>query len=243
MFLNVGHMLQICGLANTDTVLSAAIVFMVMFISRFSIDEYANRFFADDVFHRVVYFIYTFGVFVMTLNIRGEVPGVEDSSEHTRMRYLIEKDSELGNCEVRTDYAVGFAAGFILTRAALVCLYSMVSYRDRKAAGQFWIYILRHGLSLIVMFALIFNANISFSNTLVVVGAVEIFCAVFLPFVLRLRAVEKYQWYMYTFPLDIYEVQSRLGVFMLMVLGESMIQLLTDSYNTNHTNKTYLFQG
>lgn len=238
MFINVGHVLDSCG-SNTDTVRSAFIVFMIMFISRYSIDEYSNRFFADDIFHRLVYFVYTFGVFIMTMNISSNIPGGDE--EHRR--HLMESQSEIGNCLVRSDYANGFAAGFIITRVSLVSLYSMVSYCDRRAAGQFWIYILRHGASLMAMVAFVLDPTASFSSSLMLVGLIELLCTTVVPRILRFRAIEKYNLYNYVFPLDIYEVQSRLGIFVMMVLGESMIQLLTDAYNTHHTNQTYLFQG
>ena len=237
MFINVGHVLEACG-SNKGTVSSSFIIFLIMYISRYSIDEYSNRFFADDVFHRLVYFIYTFGVFIMTMNISSET----DSDDDGHRRKLVHDTSELGNCVIAADYSHGFFAGFIVTRISLVSLYVMVCYSDERAREQFWVNIFRHGSSLLSM-AVMLHADISFSETLVCVGAIELFSTAVVPALLRIPGMERLLRYKYHYPLDIYEVQSRLGIFVMMVLGESMIQLLTASYNTNHTNETYLFQG
>ena len=237
MFINVGHLLQNCG-SNQETTSSAFIIFLIMFMSRYSIDEYSNRFFADDIFHRLVYFVYTFGVFVMTMNISSEVAGGHDDGH----RRLVENTSDLGNCEIHSDYSHGFFAGFIVTRLSLVALYSMISYYDKRGLQQFWIFIVRHGSSLIAMLVLVF-VHVSFSHSLKIVGVTELFCSMGIPLILRLPGLEGRGLYQYHYPLDIYEVQSRLGIFVMMVLGEAMIQQLTSSFNTHHTNESYLFQG
>lgn len=237
MFINVGHVLEACG-SNSDSVSSAFTIFLIMFISRYSIDEYSNRFFSDDVFHRLVYFLYTFGVFIMTLNISSE----DNASDGSGHRVLVESSSDLGNCNIHSDYSIGFFAGFIVTRISLVALYSMVCWVDGKASQQFWVNIFRHGASLIVMFILIF-VHVSFSSALAIVCVIETLATAAAPALLRIPGVDKVLKYHYYYPLDIYEVQSRLGIFVMMVLGESMIQQLTASYNTHHTGNTYKFQG
>lgn len=238
MFINVGHILEDCG-SNKETVISSFVIFLVMFISRYSIDEYSNRFFADDVFHRLVYFVYTFGVFVMTMNISSKI-AEEDGGDH---RMLVHSKSDLGNCEISSDYSQGFLAGLIVTRLSLMILYCMVCYYDKKGLDQFGVSIFRHAFSLLAIVFVMF-AGVSFSGALTIIGVVDALWAVGIPAIVRIPGIGLHCIsYTYHYPLDIYEVQSRLGIFVMMVLGESMIQLLTSSYNTNHSNEAYLFQG
>ena len=236
MFINVGHVLNACG-SNYQTASASFAIFLVMFISRFSIDEYANRFFGDDIFHRIVYYVYTFGVFIMTLNIVSED---FEKSDHRRLEVA---HSDLGNCEVRDDYATGFAAGFIITRASLVMLYAMISLYDKKAARQCWVYILRHGTSLVAMMALLIRNKTDFIDYVTTVCVIEAFFAIVLPFMLRYTWVQNFVHYEYNYPIDIYETQSRLGIFVMTVLGESIITLLTQSFDSDHTTDTYMFQS
>ena len=41
----------------------------VIFLTRLYIDDYCNRFYVNDLFHRVLYFLYAMTLFVLTLNV------------------------------------------------------------------------------------------------------------------------------------------------------------------------------
>ncbi len=41
----------------------------VLFLTRLYIDDYCNRFYVNDLFHRVLYFLYAMTLFVLTLNV------------------------------------------------------------------------------------------------------------------------------------------------------------------------------
>ncbi len=173
----------------------------------------------------------------MTMNINAVATG---SSPYGRLLYT---DYDLHNCEMAPEYVDGFAIGFIITRFSLVVLYSMVCYDNPKAQEQFLAVLIRNVLSLLAM-VLMFSQN-NFWATLLIVAVIEgighiaiptlyshsnsWFAATFLPL------------YKYNFPLDIYEVQHRLGLFIMMVLGEGIIQLLQSAYDTHHEGRTYHF--
>lgn len=231
MFMNVGYLIEYCG-DNPKVVEVSFMVFVTMFVSRLAIDEYSNRFFADDIFHRLVYYVYTFGVFVMTLNINYTI------SDHHRRLY----DSSFGDCIYVNEYWNGFAYGFLITRLSLILLYSMVCYNNKNAFNQFAIVVFRFSLSTIIVaiFLISQSEKLEVYNLAI---ALEVFFSM-LPkllgifkddFKLNVRTIPE------IYPLDMFEYQNRLGIFYMMVLGESIIQLLQRVYSVDHVEDTYYF--
>jgi len=109
-------------------------VFIICFTSRLSLDEYSNRFFANDIFHRVLYFLYTAGVFSMVINVMTGDP------ESTRHGLSAQENSghsvphEDGGLSVRGG---GFLIGFVFTRVSIFLLYLSIGYHNRFAWEQF----------------------------------------------------------------------------------------------------------
>jgi low temperature requirement protein LtrA len=252
MFINLGHVLEGCG-TGSDVTIMAFSIFLIMFNSRLAIDEYSNRFFADDIFHRVVYFVYTFGVLVMTMNI--VVPAYDSGSAHRLLRIEPGNDSDstpfnhsrslvaaVGNCKYVEDYWDGFMYGFVGTRLSLIALYSAVCLDNQKAKTQFITNVVKHSCSLVIGAVALFETA-GTPGYFFTAAIIEIFFSI-LPRALEIlkdmgflhvRRIKE------TYPLDVYEYQSRLGIFYMMVLGESMIQLLQRVYATHLEQRVYYF--
>ena len=108
-------------------------VFIICFTSRLSLDEYSNRFFANDIFHRVLYFLYTAGVFSMVINV---MTGDPASTRHglSSRENVHSVPHEDGGLSVRGG---GFLIGFVFTRVSIFLLYLSIGYHNRFAWEQF----------------------------------------------------------------------------------------------------------
>jgi len=121
IFAKLNHLIDNCNL-SLHTIAVVGSVFLVAFTSRLTIDEYSNRFYANDVFHRVVYLFYTAGIFCMGLNVT----------------YVATTELGLpgGQCGASI-FGLGFSSGFIITRLMIILLYASVCQGDKYAAAQF----------------------------------------------------------------------------------------------------------
>jgi hypothetical protein len=235
MFMSIGYILEYCGSQAEVTRMSFAL-FLILFDARLGIDEYSNRFFSDDVFHRVVYYIYTFGVFVMTYNVNYTYV------DHRRRRLEETSEYAIGDCPYVYQYWDGVAYGFFITRVSLIMLYTLVCYNNKEALEQFASYVIRYTVS-VVLIGISFNATRPY-DYYPAVALTEVLLHVLPYFVKMINDVFPaftipYMQLKIVYPLDIYEYQSRLGVFYLMTLGESMIQILSRVYNTDVTERCY----
>ncbi len=80
-----------------------SVYFCSMCLTRQAIDEYANRFYSHDLFHKIIYLVYTLGVFIQVLNINSHVDA--DGS------YV---------CSYESDFGLGFSVGFFITRISTI---------------------------------------------------------------------------------------------------------------------------
>ena len=234
MFMSIGYILEYCG-SQQEVIQMSFALFLILFDARLGIDEYSNRFFSDDVFHRVVYYIYTFGVFIMTYNVNYTYV------DHRR-RLAESSDYAIGDCPYVYQYWDGVAYGFFITRISLIILYTLVCYNNKEALEQFASYVIRYAVS-VILIGISFNATHPYEYY-PTVAFVEVFLHV-LPFIVTMISEKcpafkvPYMQMKTVYPLDIYEYQARLGVFYLMTLGESMIQILSRVYNTDVTDRCY----
>eukprot|EP01034_Spumella_vulgaris_P028115 gene28115-34924_t len=134
----------------------------------------------------------------------------------------------LGNCTFYHDYIYGFAAGFVFTRVAIVALYciSIRFSHNENNIKEYVIKMLPCLLSLCVMF---FAFGLWSPVILYPVAALVEFLANVVP-----ELVYKIRFKAHSEPL-----QARLGLYFMLVLGESMIGLLTVSPNAATPKKTY----
>ena len=243
MFINIADIIKACGPDSPQVIFITSNMFLVMFNARYSIDEFSNRFFSNDISNRLLYYFYIFGVFLMTFNIHGNDPNNTPASR----RELLFSTYDLGVCNIKHTYILGFTYGFVITRVALTTLYGVVCFSGEQARQQFSIVFFVNA-SVLIFFILSFaygDLRVSYmvAVTLETVGSMAIpllysygDTRICLPINNLFRSK-------YHFPVDIYEVQHRLGIFIMMVFGESIIQLCQDFYNIEYVNKTYVFNA
>ena len=112
--------MEYCSLSVHSFVFSAT-VFTVMFLTRQHLDEYCNRFYSDDIFHRLCYFFYVGAFFTMALN-------VNPTENHSHMDW---------KCKANL-YGSGFGVAYCMTRTIIAMLYGSVMYDEpNKAYEQF----------------------------------------------------------------------------------------------------------
>lgn len=225
----------------------------MMFMTRLYLDEYCGRFYVNDLFHRLIYFMYTMSMFVMALNIN-TVPTDGAASD------------ALCNANL---YGVGFGMAFLMSRFLMFLLYLSVIWADYKVAmTQFIGPCIRCCISFFIVASLVasdsaaensgqedeapfapaYRMNIYLAAIMIELGhsfIVHIF-----------KAVDKAGWTMdhlcgHTlwhilcgtehYNLDIESYQERIGAFLLMVLGEAVIGLLVPYFDVNDADETYKF--
>ena len=76
------------------------IIFTIMCLTRQAIDEYANRFYSHDMTHKVIYLVYTLGIFIQVLNINS--------------------DADSHHCTYHPQFGFGLSIGILVTRISLI---------------------------------------------------------------------------------------------------------------------------
>lgn len=128
-----------CGLAVMN-VLASAVMFLLFFMTRLSMDDYSNRFSANDYFNRVMYFVFTVGLFLMAQNAQAfKLSDVHVCSDH------------------KVYYFFGFCYGFLTTRFALITIYARLMLADAKAREQFTMVIIRFVLTSIIVIGILLS--------------------------------------------------------------------------------------
>ena len=236
LFSKLASVFSVCSLSKHTFELCTA-VFLITFVSRLSLDEYANRFFSNDVFHRVVFFAYTGGVFTMVINVEVDAAsGVTDNA-----------------CGLNI-HSLGFLIGFCLSRLAIFLLYSSMNFHNRYASEQFWGVLWKIGVEVFVVIV-VFLATHS-TQQLGDTGSVALLYFSFVVIEvlysigtivllanppagpsfsqLLLQVVTHY-------PVDVYLHQERLGGFIMMVLGEAVISVILPTFLSNAVSSFFAF--
>lgn len=257
-------------------------VFVIAFTSRLSLDEYSNRFFANDIFHRVLYFVYTGGVFCMVINIITFDPSL--------VHYIyVDGEQHMAPVEVSglNVHGGGFLIGFVATRVSIFLLYFSICWHNRYANEQFRGVLWTAAIETVAICALyIINTNDSFVQDGSVVGIYFLFVimeagySALVVFLLHLdrtgrlvlpttscasegmeeaaRACcclcvtnqgdksAKFSWrdvlvVKLYYPADVYLSQTRLGAFIMMVLGEAVISVIIPSFGSNQRDCFFAF--
>ena len=233
--------MEYCALSPHSFLFSAT-TFIVMFLTRQFIDEYVNRFFSNDLFHRLCYFVYVGAFFVMALNVNAK-------ANHSHMDY---------KCKANL-YGVGFGTGFCLTRAIMAVLYLGVMYDEpERAFEQFCGPLVRNVIVLTVVIILMFAEGQSNSignkgpfppaNRIYIYLIATILEFAYDAFHNAVLAYKKSGVEFHPvlvcleyYPLDLEVYQERLGAFIMLVLGESMICLLIPYFDVLFAAQTYTF--
>jgi hypothetical protein len=154
-FSNIAHVVMKCGVDDYSMFLWAGCIFTAIFNSRFLIDEYANIFFVNDYYHRVFYYFYCVGLFLMAFNVYTYDYETEYSDNESGHRRLLSDDLFVDpNC-LRYDnhFENEFSIGFVITRLSVLFMYIRASLRDKKCKEQFQVivFILIFSVTLIVV--------------------------------------------------------------------------------------------
>jgi low temperature requirement protein LtrA len=235
------QVMEYCAL-SAHTFLFASIVFTVMFLTRQHLDEYCNRFYANDLFHRLCYFFYVGAFFVMALN-------VNSWPNHSHLDWKCASNL----------YGVGFGVAYCMTRGIMCMLYLGVMYDEpEKAVEQFTGPLVRNILVITITVILMFCETQAMSvgnkgpfppaNRMYIYliatfleWGYDVFHNVVLAF--KKTGVDVHPVFVCLeyYPLNLVVYQERLGAFIMLVLGESMICLLVPYFDMAFASQTYSF--
>jgi hypothetical protein len=103
----LGSLLETCH-HSVFTYFKVSVLFWIMCMSRQAIDEYANRFYVHDLAHKLLYFVFSCGIFVQIMNINTSSAAYkeEHGTEHS--------------CHYESAFGSGIAVGVLITRLSLL---------------------------------------------------------------------------------------------------------------------------
>ena len=224
------------SLLFTSTVIS------VLYVTRLMLDDYCNRFYANDIFHRLIYFAYFLCMFVMVMNI---------TVQQTNGRH----DDELCAANI---YGVGFGFAFIATRIMMVILLVLVIASDKthNAAQQLTGQVVRSLISAFIAMVLvgaddeidIFPSRDKYIIYMTIV-AIEVSYSAYhhlsMGFAGIVRDIEclkscgSYLVAAEVYPLDVELFQDRVGAFIMVILGQAIMVLLTPYFDEHQAIHAY----
>jgi len=230
---------------SLHTIMFCNTILAVMFITRLHIDDYCNRFYVNDVFHRILYFIYAMTMFVFGLNVNV----LNTAGAH---------DDILCAANI---YGYGFGMAFFTSRIIIIMLYGSVITSDETglAKTQFALEIVRSALSAFISVCLTTAVNevrlfeATYRMNIYLVCCFLEFCfhaghSIALSYKSSLldQPNRSYLWkYIVAeeaYPLDIEVYEERMGAFIMLVLGEVMITTLVQYRDpTIDQGETYKF--
>ena len=239
------HVMERCAI-SFHSLSFVSIVLLIAFQTRLFFDEYCGRFYSNDLFHRLLYFSYTLCTFVLTINVNAKPEAQGSDSDAACMANI---------------YGPGIPMAFCISRAILLVFYISLVRVDRNCFYQFIGPAIRSSLSLLVTVILVtYDANgtgggsfkpeyrmyiylgasmIEFSHTVMTyIG--KAFDKKGITFGISpkvwkgLISVEFYL-------LDQEAYRERLGAFLMMVLGESIIGLCLPYFDVRAAGETYKF--
>ena len=202
-----------------------AVVFFVTFFYRLNLDSYSNRFASDDVCSRILYFAYSWGVSLMTMNIQ-TTSEYEDACPHMGFNTR------------------GFLVGYLGSRISILVIAGVIMYYNKKSRPQFAYDFILSSVIIIIGF---FNFFTGIDRTLYykiilpieILASVVVFGRYLRPLLLGALGITAEGNEYYIFPLNVLVMQRRLCIFIMMVLGEGIIQLLTPTLNQDHLVRCY----
>jgi len=246
------HMLQICNpslsLSSFKVIGLAFSIFNIFFVMRQDFDEYMSMFANDDWFTQAVYFLYQYSLLIMNMNsdmMLQVVPGSQnpctDIDDDNALNLCIKQLAYKSDvtCVVSPDILSNFTYGFFGSRILLVLLYFFVIYRDQsgKVIHQFiGRTVIFTSSSCLLLFGTAVTKNTEHLSTLLfAVSAMEM---------LGVLLFESISWLKLPYNrvsihLDYEPIFHRLGMFILLVLGESVIIMLSLSSSVMMTKNDF----
>jgi len=253
MLAKLSHFVMYCnpGLSaeTFNVIIICFAIFNILFVGRLALDEYCNRFEENDIFHQILWFVYTYGSLLMVMNADVEIQGGaphrmlnlnEDVGMMSRMlgggggAAAADDNPAPVMCVVNKTLFLGFSYGFYLTRGVIIMLYLGIMWSDKsgKSSHQFMPKVLTFALSSII-FGIGSAANnpVDLGYMLLVVSLFEVIAAIVIGFMawLRMSCMGFY------YPLFYEGAQERLGAFILLVVGESIITMINTVVSDTNT--------
>lgn len=211
---------------SSHTMTFQCVMFISMFMTRLHMDDYVNRFYSNDVFHRFFYFVYIMAFFIMALNVN-----IADS-DHTHSD---------ARCDANL-YSYGYGIGFLLSRLSLLVMYLSVMMEDKRAFEQFFSCVARTALSmfLVIIFLWYEQQQLTQGEKGAFVPEYRMYIYLVACFVewgamslhYLLLGLKRAGYNIHPiflgieyFPINVETYQERFGAFILMVLGEAIIMI------------------
>ncbi len=238
--IKLGDGLHYCGL-HPQEITFVSFEFLIIFSTRYMIDEFMWHFYLDDLWNQMLFFTFILGVFLMTKMVSYSL------DEHTY------------ECSLSEFHMSLYMVGLLITRVVLTVFWIVELYFDVNARDLYYMYPVRNIISILLCILSMALPSIyddfDLNNTYIIMGAVvlvEYYFHFFKAFhkkplldlneywpLSRLNIASPDHTVEQLFECDeeLEAVQNRLGVFILIVLGESMIQLLIPSFDLGHKDQ------
>jgi low temperature requirement protein LtrA len=253
-FSKLSHLLLECEITS-DLLVYCFCYNLFFYLGRFSIDEYSIRFYQDDIFHRLLYFLYTIGVLVMVMNIDQEKTAIHSGDDHAYYYHQL-STSNLSNsesteentfhCKLNNFFYTGVTYGYCITKLSIVGLYCGLIWLDKsnKILEQFGFRCLTLILSsLLFLFGDFIITDVAMKIYLLIgVAVVELsnYFGISLFFYLKANNYVTTKWMTFHYPIGYLEAQEKTGVFILIVIGEAIITLVTPTWEKGIASDVYL---
>jgi hypothetical protein len=234
---NVSIILTSCEL-NARTIAVVFAVTTALYKFRLMIDEYSIRFYQDDLFHRTLFFIYIMGIYFMGANISNLYNSGTIVSAH---RLLAGDAGDRAHCYIDHHYYNPFAIGFVMCNVSILIIYCVAFFHDAsgKVTEQYFYRAMLLFTSMVIM-AVSMHGFGEETQIALLVAAPEIELAVPILVVF----CRKYLHYTGTIGINNYPVnylisQERLGIYILLFLGEGVI--LSMEQALDHSDYNYIY--
>ena len=238
--IKLGDGLHYCGL-HAQEITFVSFEFLIIFSTRYMIDEFMWHFYLDDLWNQMLFFTFILGVFLMT----------------KMMSYSLDEDTY--ECSLSEFHMSLYMVGLLITRVVLSVFWIVELYFDVNARDLYYMYPVRNIISILLCILSMVLPTIyddfDLNNTYIIMGAVvlvEYYFHFFKAFHARPLVDLNEYWplnrlniatpdhtveQLFECDEELEAVQTRLGVFILIVLGESMIQLLIPSFDLTHKDQ------
>lgn len=236
----IAHMLAYCQI-NFDIIVTTFMFMMVFFLARFFLDEYNVRFENDDLIHRISNLVFFYGLCTMIVNANLE----QESSDSGYRRLGSSSGSDRYTCSLNMTYFSGFVDGYLRTRLSFMIRYIflMIVDKSNKVYHMFilrvWVWIISMALMAVAGYAL------SGMDSVWVGFAVVLFEGFSFADSGLHSWLKKHNMIMSKtgglhFPTNYLTAQARMSIFILVVIGEALILVLTPTWDAmTFTNEGY----
>lgn len=254
---NTEHFINTCGNFYLNVYFIAISYFAILYDIRNQLLSYSSTYIhiqhgllpllQNDLIHRIFIILYGSGIFIMAINITAE---------------KIDKDGQIGTCDMNVNYTYGFAVGFLTCKLLTIVMSSLllfVSYLPMFRESYYYYYIFKICYSLILSSMISIGMSDYYENMIYLLPLIALFSCletyiraiVFNLFrfidkgmhqqtrnvIIRVKnRIEKDSNTIGEIFIDFTELLERLGIFFVLVLGEGIIGLSFNS-PTERTNR------